>query len=104
MATPYVEGYSANAELFMTLPLLAGLYLLVLAGDSPPGAARGRWLVAGCGALAAVALLIKPSGVAALPPLVEPGSAVAGSSGAQRTLAWIESGRRLRSVTVNGIR
>ena len=67
MATPYVEGYSANAELFMTLPLLAGLYLLVLAGDSPPGAARGRWLVAGCGALAAVALLIKPSGVAVLP-------------------------------------
>src|SRR5207248_1615226 len=31
-----------------------------------PGAARGRWLVAGYGALAAVALLIKPSGVAAL--------------------------------------
>ena len=53
MATPWVEGYQANAELFMTLPLLAGLALLVRAGEHPPHDRRACWLVAGCGALAA---------------------------------------------------
>ncbi|HEX6738698.1 MAG TPA: glycosyltransferase family 39 protein [Vicinamibacteria bacterium] len=67
MATPYVEGYGANAELFMTLPLLASLYCLLRADDRPLGARAGTWLIAGCGLLGAVALLIKPSGVAALP-------------------------------------
>ncbi len=74
MATPWVEGYQANAELFMTLPLLAGLALLVRATeateDGEAGEAGGTGsrnlatrralgLVAGCGALAAVALLVK---------------------------------------------
>lgn len=66
MATPYVEGYQANAELFMLLPLLLSLYLLLRADDLPLAAARCRWLLAGSGFLAAIALLVKPSGAVAL--------------------------------------
>lgn len=66
MATPYVEGYQANAELFMLLPLLLSLYALLRADSLPLASARCRWLLAGSGLLAAVALLVKPSGVVAL--------------------------------------
>ena len=67
MATPHLQGYTANAELFMLLPLLGSLYLLLRADDHPLDSWRARWLVAGSGFLAAIALLIKPSGVAVLP-------------------------------------
>lgn len=66
MATPYAEGYQANAELFMLLPLLLSLYLLLRADGLPLASAGCRWLLAGSGLLAAVALLVKPSGVAVL--------------------------------------
>jgi 4-amino-4-deoxy-L-arabinose transferase-like glycosyltransferase len=67
MATPYVQGYAANAELFMTLPLLLGLLALVAADARPLGDRRGLALLLACGALGAVATLLKPAGVAALP-------------------------------------
>ncbi|HET8626844.1 MAG TPA: hypothetical protein VFL91_05475 [Thermomicrobiales bacterium] len=67
MAVPYVEGYTANAELFMLLPLLAGVYCLVRADDRPLGSAAARGLLAGSGLLGALALLVKPSGAALLP-------------------------------------
>jgi hypothetical protein len=66
MATPYLEGPTANAELFMLLPLLGSLYLLLRADDGPLAGGRGLALVAGAGGLAALALLIKPSGFAGL--------------------------------------
>ncbi len=67
MATPWVQGYSANAELFMALPLLLGILALLQADAYPLRDHRAlAWLV-GCGVAGAVALLIKPSGVALLP-------------------------------------
>ena len=67
MATPWVQGYSANAELFMTPPLLLGTYALLRADDAPLGdrAAFG-WLVAS-GVAGAIALLLKPSAAVLLP-------------------------------------
>lgn len=67
MATPFVQGYSANAELFMALPLLGSLYLLLRADEQSPGTREGALLLLGSGLLGAIALLIKPSGVVALP-------------------------------------
>ncbi|HEX5503296.1 MAG TPA: hypothetical protein VFW96_11790 [Thermomicrobiales bacterium] len=67
MAVPYVEGYSANAELFMLLPLLAGIALLLCADDYPLGSGAARRLLVCSGLMGAVALLVKPSGVALLP-------------------------------------
>jgi hypothetical protein len=67
MGTPWLEGYSANAELFMTLPLLAGVWALVRSDSYPLADRRARgWLFAS-GVAGAVALLIKPSAVALFP-------------------------------------
>jgi 4-amino-4-deoxy-L-arabinose transferase-like glycosyltransferase len=67
MATPWMQGYSANAELFMTLPLLLGLGALLRSDDSPLGDRRALAWIAASGLAGAVALLLKPSGVALLP-------------------------------------
>ena len=67
MATPYLQGNTANAELFMLPPLLGALYLLVRADERPLASRAGLGLVAGCGLLTAVALLVKPSALAGLP-------------------------------------
>ena len=66
MGTPWVQGYSANAELFMTLPLLLGLWAVLRADSFPLSDRRARvWLLAS-GVAGALALLVKPSGVALL--------------------------------------
>jgi hypothetical protein len=66
MATPYIQGPTTNAELFMLLPLL-GSTLLILATDDYPGdSAAARWRIYCSGVLAALATLLKPPGVAAL--------------------------------------
>jgi 4-amino-4-deoxy-L-arabinose transferase-like glycosyltransferase len=67
MALPWVEGYQANAELFMTLPLLLGIGALLHADEYPPDAQRWRLLLVASGVLGAIALLLKPSAIALLP-------------------------------------
>lgn len=67
MGTPDLEGFTANAELFMLLPVLGSLYLLLRSDEYPLDSRQGRWLIAGCGLLAAIGLLVKPAGVASLP-------------------------------------
>lgn len=62
MATPTLEGPTANAELFMLPPLLSSLYLLLRAEAYPLGAGRGELFLAGSGLCGALALLLKPSG------------------------------------------
>jgi 4-amino-4-deoxy-L-arabinose transferase-like glycosyltransferase len=64
--SPYLEGYTANAEVFMALPAAAGAWLLLRWARRGGGAG---WLVA-VGALAALAALLKPSGVVMLPVAV----------------------------------
>lgn len=67
MATPWLEGYHANAELFMALPLLLGVGALLRADDYRLGDRRALgWLLAS-GVAGAIALLLKPSGIALLP-------------------------------------
>jgi 4-amino-4-deoxy-L-arabinose transferase-like glycosyltransferase len=66
MSLPNLVGYTANADLFMALPLLGSLYVLLRADPHPLNSPLGRWLLAGSGLLGAIALLIKPSGFAAL--------------------------------------
>ncbi|HEY8602276.1 MAG TPA: hypothetical protein VIL85_27875 [Thermomicrobiales bacterium] len=67
MAVPWVEGYHANAEPFMTLPLLLGVGALLKADDTPLGTRRSSLLLVAGGIMGAIALLLKPSGVALLP-------------------------------------
>ena len=67
MAVPWVEGYHANAELFMTLPLILGVGALLSVNNAPLGARRGNLLLALSGMMGALALLLKPSSVALLP-------------------------------------
>lgn len=64
MATPYLQGPTANAELFMLLPLLLSLDMLLRADAYPLGEAKGSGLLFGSGILGAIALLVKPPGVA----------------------------------------
>ena len=66
MALPSLEGPATNAELYMLLPLLVSLFLLLLADEAPLGSRRNLLLLASCGFCGAVALLLKPSGGAAL--------------------------------------
>jgi len=61
--SPAIEGFTANAEVFMALPAIVALWLTLRAGDA---GWRGRTLVA-IGVLVAVATLMKPSGVVMLP-------------------------------------
>jgi len=67
MATPWMEGYQANAELFMTLPLLLALLALVRADDTGLTARRGLLWLGASGLLGALTLLLKPAGVTVLP-------------------------------------
>lgn len=67
MAVPWVEGYHANAELFMTLPLLLSIWALLRAEAYPLDQNSGAVWLAASGILGAVALLLKPSAVALLP-------------------------------------
>lgn len=67
MATPWVEGYQANAELFMTLPTLLSLLALVRADVGSLAARRGVLLLGTSGLLGALALLLKPAAVTGLP-------------------------------------
>jgi 4-amino-4-deoxy-L-arabinose transferase-like glycosyltransferase len=55
-ASPVVEGFTANGELFMNLPVIACLLL----------AARRRWLLAGI--VCALAAVVKPTAVASAAP------------------------------------
>ncbi len=64
MATPYLQGPTANAELFMLLPLLLSLDTLIRADAYPLGEAIGSGFLFGSGVLGAIALLVKPPGVA----------------------------------------
>jgi hypothetical protein len=74
--SPYLEGYTANAEVFMALPAAAGAWLLLRwAYFDPPGppilgGERGRGTLFAVGVLAALATLLKPSGVVMLPVAV----------------------------------
>ncbi|MEA2527792.1 MAG: hypothetical protein QOF73_5019 [Thermomicrobiales bacterium] len=61
--SPYLEGYTANAEVFMALPAATGAWLLLRWARRGGGAGA---LVA-VGVLAAMATLLKPSGVVMLP-------------------------------------
>ncbi|HEY7032743.1 MAG TPA: glycosyltransferase family 39 protein [Thermomicrobiales bacterium] len=61
--SPYLEGYTANAEVFMALPSAAVVWLLWRWMRREGG--RGTLLAVGV--LAAVATLLKPSGVVMLP-------------------------------------
>ena len=45
MATPYLQGPTANAELFLLLPLLLGLLFLLCADDRPLGGGAGNGLL-----------------------------------------------------------
>lgn len=66
-STPILEAPTANAELFMLLPLLLNLALLLKSeGDSPGGRYNLTWLCL-CGIFGAIALLVKPSGFVAMP-------------------------------------
>ncbi len=67
MALPVLEGPTANAEVFMLVPLLSSLYLLLRADEARLGGRRNLLLLAAIGLCAAVALLIKPSAVVVLP-------------------------------------
>ncbi len=67
MGTPDLEGFTANAELFMLLPVLGSLYLLLQSDQFSLDSRRGRLLLIGCGLLAAIGLLVKPAGVVSLP-------------------------------------
>lgn len=67
MATPWMEGYQANAELFMTLPLLLALLALVRADAAALAARRGLLWLAASGLLGALALLLKPAAATVLP-------------------------------------
>jgi len=67
MATPALEGTTTNAELFMLVPLLGGLYLLLCADDTALGGGRNLLLVAGCGLCFSLALQLKPAAVTMLP-------------------------------------
>jgi hypothetical protein len=66
IATPYLEAFTANAELFMLLPLLGSLYCLLCADKWPAGSSRQLIFLALSGMLGAIALLIKPAGAVAL--------------------------------------
>ncbi|MFN8514024.1 MAG: hypothetical protein U0232_13710 [Thermomicrobiales bacterium] len=66
-ATPVFDGYTANAELFMLLPLLFSLALLLRADAYPLGGWRTTLLLAGSGFLIAAATLIKPAAVVTVP-------------------------------------
>ena len=66
MGSPAIEGFTANAEVFMALPAaLAALCLLRAAR----GGWRWWWLLA-AGALAGLATLLKPSGIVMAPVAV----------------------------------
>lgn len=65
MATPYLEAPTANAELFMLLPVLASLYPLLRSDEHPLAGRHAAWLLGGCGFLGAIAVLIQPMGIAA---------------------------------------
>lgn len=67
MGTPDLEGFTANAELFMLLPVLGSLFFLLKSDEHPLDSRQGRWFIAGCGLLAAMSLLVKPAGVVSLP-------------------------------------
>lgn len=60
--SPAIEGFTANAEVFMAVPATAAAVLLLRAG-------RGRWSAApllGAGVCAGLATLLKPSGIVML--------------------------------------
>jgi 4-amino-4-deoxy-L-arabinose transferase-like glycosyltransferase len=61
--SPYIEGYTANAEVFMALPAAAAAWLMLRSSR------RGwHWSsLVGIGLLAALATHLKPSGVVVLP-------------------------------------
>lgn len=67
MALPVLEGPTANAEVFMLVPLLSSLYLLLRADEARLGGRRNLLLLIAVGLCAAVALVIKPSAVVILP-------------------------------------
>lgn len=66
MATPYLQGPTANSELFMLVPLLGSIWLLLRADEHPLTGRTGLLLLAACGVVGGLASLLKPSGVAAL--------------------------------------
>jgi 4-amino-4-deoxy-L-arabinose transferase-like glycosyltransferase len=85
MGSPAIEGFTANAEVFMALPAM--LCALCLLGALRSGWSAG-WLLA-AGALAAVATLLKPSGIVMVPVaigLLALRELGAGASGAWRTV------------------
>jgi 4-amino-4-deoxy-L-arabinose transferase-like glycosyltransferase len=94
--SPYLEGYTANAEVFMALPSAAVAWLLwrwVQRGG-------GRGSLVAVGALAAVATLLKPSGVVMLPVALGFVWLIGGASWRQAIgrSAWIGSGFALGMV------
>ncbi|MGI8423875.1 MAG: ArnT family glycosyltransferase [Chloroflexota bacterium] len=77
-ASPAIEGFTANGELYMNLPVVVALLCAV----------HGRWF--GAGVLCALACAVKPTALAGLaPPLV--------------LLWWWQSGGRLGSARLGGV-
>lgn len=95
-SSPNIEGFTANAEVFMALPAAAGAWLLLRA--SRRGWPAGPLL--GVGILAGLATLLKPSGIVMVP--VSLGFVWLGGSDGNRAAArrgaWIASGFALASV------
>ncbi len=88
--SPYLEGYTANAEVFMALPAAACVWLLLRWARRRGGAGT---LVA-IGTLTAVTTLLKPSGVVMLPVALAFVWLIGGVSwrGMIRRGAWIGGG------------
>jgi 4-amino-4-deoxy-L-arabinose transferase-like glycosyltransferase len=89
-SAPAIEGFTANAEVFMALPAAAAAWLLLrLPGSDWPR--RSLLLV---GALAGVATLLKPSGLVVLPVAVAFAwlEGAAGPGAAARRSGWLFAG------------
>lgn len=61
--SPYLEGYTANAEVFMAFPAAIAAWLLLRWSRTP----ERTGVLGGIGILVAVATLLKPSGLVMLP-------------------------------------
>lgn len=61
--SPYLEGYTANAEVFMAFPAAIGVWLLLRWSRRQ----ERSWPLFAAGVMAALATLLKPSGLVMLP-------------------------------------
>jgi 4-amino-4-deoxy-L-arabinose transferase-like glycosyltransferase len=88
--SPYLEGFTANAEVFAALPAAAAAWLLLRA--SRRGWSAGSLLA--IGVLAAISTLLKPSGIVMLPVAIAFVCLMSGSQAraAMARSVWIAAG------------